>query len=200
MAQWTDINAYRRRQRWPSWNKRGALRRRKPTTLADIRLIGLGGFLATLIYLQADWPLPWNANPADPALPSSDGSAGERGSVAASSDTLRARFHLCHSGGGTNCVVDGDTFWFQGQKIRIADIDTPETHPPRCAEEARLGEAATERLHGLLNAGPFSLAGGEDDRYGRALRTVTRDGASLGGVLVGEGLARWYGSGRQPWC
>ncbi|NJS14496.1 MAG: thermonuclease family protein, partial [Sphingopyxis sp.] len=72
-------------------------------------------------------------------------------------DTLQARFSLCHAGGGSNCVVDGDTFWFRGEKIRIADIDTPETHPPRCAEEGRLGAAATRRLHGLLNAGPFSL-------------------------------------------
>ncbi|MBA4747509.1 MAG: thermonuclease family protein [Sphingopyxis sp.] len=167
-------------------------------------------------------PVPWDAASRDPAnsyadVPSNDWQApadlprptatapvrafgGGGGAIAAPTDRLRARFGLCHSGGGTNCVVDGDTFWFQGQKIRIADIDTPETHPPRCAEEARLGEAATRRLHSLLNAGPFSLAGGEDDRYDRALRTVTRDGDSLGGVLVDEGLARWYGSGRQPWC
>src|SRR4249919_347673 len=39
-------------------------------------------------------------------------------------------FSLCHIGGGQNCVVDGDTIWFNGQKIRLADIDTPETHDP----------------------------------------------------------------------
>ena len=54
----------------------------------------------------------------------------------AAPDTLSARFGLCHSGGGRNCVVDGDTFWFEGQKYRVADIDTPETHPARCAEDA----------------------------------------------------------------
>jgi micrococcal nuclease len=111
-------------------------------------------------------------------------------------------FSFCHVGGGTNCVVDGDTFWMDGRKIRIADIDTPETHPPRCPEEATLGAQATQRLQALLNAGPVTLESIErdTDKYGRALRIVTRDGQSLGAMLVAEGLARpWEGS-RRPWC
>ncbi len=118
------------------------------------------------------------------------------------SDTESARFGLCHVGGGINCVVDGDTFWYQGQRIRIAEIDTPETHPARCAEEARIGHAATRRLHGLLNAGPFHLETTQrnKDNYGRLLRNPTRGGESLGRTLVSEGLARYYGSGRRSWC
>lgn len=120
----------------------------------------------------------------------------------ASPDRQSANFSLCHSGGGTNCVVDGDTFYLGGEKIRIADIDTPETHPPRCAEEAERGERATLRLRALLNAGPFALEAidRDEDVYGRKLRTVTRDGRSLGDVLVSEGLARRYGNGRRSWC
>ncbi len=110
------------------------------------------------------------------------------------------RFGYCHAGGGMNCVVDGDTFWMHGQRVRIADIDTPETHPPRCAEEERLGFAAGRRLQDLLNAGPVTLSGSGEDRYGRLLRTVERDGVSLGDVLVSEGLARPYGGGRRGWC
>jgi endonuclease YncB( thermonuclease family) len=106
-------------------------------------------------------------------------------------------------GGGINCVVDGDTFWFNGERVRVADIDAPETHPPRCPAEADLGNRATERLHELLNAGPFTLQSGsspDEDRYGRKLRIVERNGRSLGSQLVSEGLARpWMGS-RQPWC
>lgn len=119
-----------------------------------------------------------------------------------STDSESASFGFCHEGGGYNCVVDGDTLYYQGTKIRIADIDTPETHPPRCAEEGRLGSDATRRLQELVNAGPFSLKSidRDEDPYGRKLRVVTRDGESLGGVLVGEGLARWYGSGRRGWC
>src|SRR3546814_7345876 len=76
---------------------------------------------------------------------------------AATRDALSARFGFCHSGGGRDCVVDGDTFWFAGEKYRVAEIDTPETHPARCAEEAALGEAATGRLRDWLKAGAFPL-------------------------------------------
>ena len=115
---------------------------------------------------------------------------------------ISANFGLCHTGGGTNCVVDGDTFWVGGEKVRIADIDAPETHPPRCAEEARLGEAATLRLQALLNAGPVTLAAADrdEDRYGRKLRVVERGGQSLGMTLISEGLAREWEGARRPWC
>ncbi|WP_240700159.1 thermonuclease family protein [Sphingomonas gei] len=111
-------------------------------------------------------------------------------------------FGLCHSGGGRDCVVDGDTFWIDGEKIRIADIDTPETHPPRCALEAELGAQATRRLRALLSAGPITLAMADrdTDRYGRKLRVVLRGGESLGGMLVAEGLARPWEGRRRPWC
>lgn len=112
------------------------------------------------------------------------------------------RFGFCHRGGGTNCVVDGDTFWMDGERIRIADIDAPETHPPRCPDEARLGKAATQRLRALLNAGPvrMEIAGRDTDRYGRKLRVVRRGGRSLGAQLVKEGLAREWTGRRRPWC
>lgn len=117
-------------------------------------------------------------------------------------DQLSADFKLCGDRRRANCVVDGDTFWFRRQKIRIADIDAPELSPPRCAEERQKGEAAKRRLLELLNRGPFSMTIGmrDEDRYGRKLRTVTRDGQSLGEVLVDKGLARRWSGGRRPWC
>lgn len=122
--------------------------------------------------------------------------------VAAEAPAVTHSFGYCHTGGGTNCVVDGDTFWIDGVKIRVADIDAPETHPSRCAEEARLGDAATARLHDLLNAGPVTLepADRDADIYGRKLRVVARGGQSLGMVLVHEGLARRWTGHREPWC
>ena len=115
---------------------------------------------------------------------------------------VRLHFSSCFVGGGTNCVVDGDTIWLDGRKIRILDIDAPETHDPGCAEEKALGDRATERLQVILNSGMVTLrsAGRDEDRYGRKLRIVEVDGQSVGDMLVGEGLARPYGSGRQPWC
>lgn len=119
-------------------------------------------------------------------------------------DQLEANFAACGSGRRETCVVDGDTLWFAGTKIRVADIDAPEVSMPACANEARLGAAATRRFTVLLNAGAFSLeddpASPDTDRYGRALRLVTRAGASLGEVLVDEGLAQQWGGPRVDWC
>lgn len=117
-------------------------------------------------------------------------------------DTSSAAFALCGDNTRMNCVLDGDTFWFKGEKIRIADIDTPELSPPRCEAERIKGEAAKARLLALLNAGKFSLSAGwrDEDEYGRKLRTVTRGGRSLGDSLIDEGLARRWDGARHGWC
>jgi len=117
-------------------------------------------------------------------------------------DIISASFPICGSGARTTCVVDGDTFWLDGIKYRIADIDTPEIGEPRCAGEKELGEQAKNRLQSLLNAGAFGLKAGlrDEDKYGRKLREVYRGGQSLGAQLVDEGLAhRWVGF-KQSWC
>ncbi|MFC3319877.1 thermonuclease family protein [Rhizobium rosettiformans] len=117
-------------------------------------------------------------------------------------DSSSAAFSFCGADRHVNCVVDGDTFWFEGEKIRIADIDTPELNPPRCEAERVKGEAAKARLLALLNAGKFSLSAGlrDEDKYGRKLRTVMRAGRSLGDTLVNEGLARRWDGARHGWC
>lgn len=115
---------------------------------------------------------------------------------------VRASFSLCHAGGGYNCVVDGDTIWLKGQNIRVADIDAPETHEPRCSSEKALGDRATLRLQQLVNGGKVTLQSidRDADRFGRKLRLVRVDGRSVGDTLVSEGLARWYSGGKRPWC
>ena len=113
------------------------------------------------------------------------------------------RYPVCSSGTSQeNCVVDGDTFRMNGTTIRVSDIDAPETHPPRCALEADLGDRATTRLSQLLSMGPFQLVRHDRDldKYGRQLRIVIRDGRSIGKMLVGEGLARPWTGKRRPWC
>lgn len=96
----------------------------------------------------------------------------------------------------------GNTIWLDGIKIRIADIDAPETHEPRCASEKALGDRSTIRLKQLLNSGDVTLSpiDRDEDRYGRKLRIVRVDGQSVGDVLIAEGLARSYAGGRRPWC
>jgi len=122
--------------------------------------------------------------------------------VAGPQDRLSARFSICSNGKRQNCVVDGDTFWFGGEKIRVLDINTPEISTPRCDREFALGQQAAERFRELLNAGPFSLANGDEetDRYGRKLRRVIRGGRSLGDILVDEGLAEDWQGYRRNWC
>jgi len=122
--------------------------------------------------------------------------------TAVGSATGAHNFGSCHIGGGTNCVVDGDTFWMEGEKIRVADIDAPETHPARCSYEQELGDRATDRLRDLLNRGPVELGvvDRDTDRYGRKLRIVYQNGQSIGSILVSEGLARQWTGSRQPWC
>lgn len=139
--------------------------------------------------------LTWNGAPPGVAMPFA-------ASPGVGSDSERAQFGFCSGPVRVNCVVDGDTFWYGGDKIRIADINTPEVGDPQCAAEAALGAKATRRLTALLNAGAFTLQpiDRDTDKYGRALRIVTRDGESVGETLVDEGLAeRWQGY-RGGWC
>jgi endonuclease YncB( thermonuclease family) len=124
----------------------------------------------------------------------------------ARADREAAQFGRCTGSHRVTCVVDGDTFWYHGDKIRIADINAPEVSKPGCAREARLGSEATVRLQALLNRGRFTLAANRDgtgrdrDRYGRLLRTVMRDGSSVGEQLVREGLAESWKGYRGNWC
>ena len=122
----------------------------------------------------------------------------------ARTDTISAQFPRCAAGPRVTCVVDGDTIWLEGTKIRLADIDTPETGRPRCPAEAARGEDATRRLQALLNRGAFLLLpapdGRDEDRFGRKLRVIARNGESLGAILVREDLARPWGGRRRGWC
>ena len=151
-------------------------RRTRRNRLGPIRLVLLAGLLIGLTAYGAPWvETPWT-----------DAPVAERPSAPAPA-VVR--------------VIDGDTFVYGDERIRIADIDTPELRG-RCPEETRLARQATERLDALLAAGPFELhkVGRDRDRYGRQLRVVTRNGRSLGDVLVSEGLARTWSGRREPWC
>lgn len=118
-------------------------------------------------------------------------------------DAATPSYGRCGTGPRLNCIVDGDTLWSQGVKIRIADIDTPEISQPHCAAEKALGERATARLMEIVNAAPFDMLAWhsrDEDRYGRKLRVLVRDGRSLSHVLLSEGLARTWTGKRQLWC
>ena len=170
-----------RRRHWRKWLGRVSI---VPTAMLAMMAGALG-----VLALQDTQIGVWLAAPTAPAL------------APAAAAALVRDFGRCGFVRVT-CVVDGDTFWLDGTKYRIADVNTPETSSPQCAREAELGRRATQRLAELLNAGPFTLSSidRDEDQYGRKLRIVSRDGQSLGLTLVAEGLAHEWQGYRQGWC
>ena len=112
------------------------------------------------------------------------------------------RFVLCGAGSGTNCVVDGNTFWQDGIRIQLADIDVPDAGTARCPSEKQRGVAAKLRLQAILNDGNFVLSGSNrrDDPNSGKLRIAMRAGRSLGDQMVSEGLARRWTGQATSWC
>ncbi|WP_244444511.1 thermonuclease family protein [Nitratireductor basaltis] len=118
-------------------------------------------------------------------------------------DTTHARFGICGHGPRVNCIVDGDTVYVRGDKIRLSDINTPELFSPQCRREAELAARAQKRLQELMNQGPIKLQSGvgrDRDVYGRKLRKITHKGRSVGDYLVAEGLAHKWRGHKQSWC
>ena len=104
-------------------------------------------------------------------------------------------------------LVDGDTVDIDGVRIRLLDIDTPETYRSRCENELVLGLKAKARLRELVESGPVAYEPHGHDRYGRTLAHVFAGGTNVGDVLLAEGLALRYEAGAEAkarrlrrWC
>ena len=79
----------------------------------------------------------------------------------------------------------------------------PRIGEPKCASEKALGERGKLRLREMINAGASDLGTfgkRDEDKYGRKLGVIMREGQSLGDQLVTEGLARTWTGRREPWC
>jgi endonuclease YncB( thermonuclease family) len=167
-----------------------------PLRLTTILLIGLGGIYFGII-----------PAPKVPASLVADAAGmidfSTTGSVSPDAEPIRAKFSLCASATRINCVVDGDTFWYQGEKYRISDINTPEISEPACERERQLGREAQVALLQTLNGTGLTLEQQErrdTDKYGRKLRVVMQDGHSIGDMMIAQGLAhRWEGH-KLNWC
>lgn len=126
---------------------RQELRRQKRTKCRSLAMLIGGGLLAGAIggLVGINWPF----------------------STASAQARATHSFAVCGTIRQT-CVVDGDTIWLEGVKIRIADIDTPEISSPQCDAEYERGIRARDRLVALLNGGEFELR-----PIGTAMRTNT---------------------------
>lgn len=113
---------------------------------------------------------------------------------------LAAGFPICKGGHRVTCVVDGDTFWLKGEKIRVEGYDSPEMGEPKCARPAAGAVEARSALAQLLNSGEVSLDRSGRDKYGRTLARVSVDGVDITRAMISAGHGRRYSPGQKPWC
>jgi micrococcal nuclease len=86
-------------------------------------------------------------------------------------------------------VIDGDTIGSERERIRLLNIDAPESFRSRRERELVMGLKAKERLAALARSGRLDVERHGRDRYGRTLARVYADGRDLGQILIQEGLA-----------
>jgi endonuclease YncB( thermonuclease family) len=109
--------------------------------------------------------------------------------------------------GGRAVIIDGETVAFGSERIRIENIDAPETRGSRCERELVAGLRAKERLAQLLRRGPVQIDRSGEDRYRRTLARLRTAAGDIGEVLVREGLVLPWREGAEArearlrrWC
>ena len=113
--------------------------------------------------------------------------------------SAKERFHQCYNG-GDDCVLDGDTIYFERQKLDIAGIETPAIQGSQCAIERNRGIDAAVRLAALLNSGEVTIGTPVRDQYGRAVREVQVNGKDVGKAMIAAKVAREYLGEKRDWC
>lgn len=110
----------------------------------------------------------------------------------------------CSGSVRVNCLVDGDTIWIDGKKLRMIGYDTPEptTHICGGKAEVALANKATARTLELLNTKSWTVqySGDIDNTGSRELITIFVEGRDLGEILIKEKLARRWPDGHEFWC
>ncbi|WP_320677370.1 thermonuclease family protein [Prochlorococcus sp. MIT 1300] len=86
---------------------------------------------------------------------------------------------------------DGDTCTStEGEKIRLACIDTPELRGKRA--DPVPAKAARDYLNGLVAGEEVSIRRITKDRYGRTVAELSKDGINIQERLVDKGFASVY--------
>lgn len=100
------------------------------------------------------------------------------------------------------CVVDGDTLWLDGVKIRLKGFDTPEPQVKICGgnRERALADKASGRLIELLNTNKWTIEYFGKGSFKRQLATIRIGGRDVGDILIDEKLARSWPDGDEFWC
>ena len=99
----------------------------------------------------------------------------------------RPLYPLCGDEKLRSCVVDGNTFWYGGEFMRLQAVNPPATQVA-CA--ANTADAARDRLMKLLNTGEIFVFRYGTDTEGHTLTQVLVEGREVGQTLIAEGLAQ----------
>lgn len=83
-------------------------------------------------------------------------------------------------------VIDGDTFGYGSERVRLRGIDTPELDEPN-------GQAAKQRLEELLRSGAVRIVLRGRDVYDRLVADVFVDGQNVADLLIREGYSKPHG-------
>jgi endonuclease YncB( thermonuclease family) len=104
-------------------------------------------------------------------------------------------------------VIDGDTIDVCNlngtERIRIANLDAPESYRPACAKEKLAGIAAKEealkffvRPSVILDITRYST-----DRYGRSIAAISVNGVDYAKHMIESGHGvKWQFNERHDWC
>ena len=92
---------------------------------------------------------------------------------------------------------DGDTCTTtSGEKIRLACIDTPEIRGPRANPEP--AKAARDFLNSNVAGKEVSIRRVTEDKYGRTVGELVKDGVNIQKLLVSKGYAKIYKKYADP--
>jgi endonuclease YncB( thermonuclease family) len=98
-------------------------------------------------------------------------------------------------------VIDGDTVRIGAERVRILNIDAPETESrARCNAERRLAARATMTLTEIIMGERLEIERHGKDRFGRTLAYIRVSGADVGEMLIRARVAVRWGNGRPDWC
>jgi endonuclease YncB( thermonuclease family) len=112
---------------------------------------------------------------------------------------VAAEWPVCSGGNRAarhvTCVVDGDTWWRDGVKYRLACVDAVEIDDER-------GVEARDELRQLLSRPDAHVRDlGINDRYRRSLAMIGVGDTTAGRILVSKGLAeRKDYRDTRSWC
>jgi micrococcal nuclease len=109
----------------------------------------------------------------------------------------RPLYPLCGEEKLRSCVIDGNTFWYGGEFMRLQAINPP---APKVACVGGTAEAARDRLMTMLNGGEIFVFRYGTDAEGHTLSRVLFEGRDIGERLIAEGLAQPSTSSTGAFC